>query len=181
MTEKTVLINMILIFYPLVILWIGIRLIHRCKNQSTILKMENDFIKTVGIIIVHSLLLMIAISSFMVMNYAGSISHYVIDSRMTIGAERIEYTFMQLIFFVAMVTIIGLGGIAGYVQYSIKYIGVLVHSIGLIITLLGYMSILRIPQNGINYANMIIKCEGIYFEGLILTIIFIMYTNLVKE
>ena len=141
---------------------------------------EGESTKIIGITLGHSVLLFLSVVSYMAINEIISSWYVIFGIYGDFLKEEVLDTVRLLQIFKLIALIVMTISLREYKRTRLEYFSVTIHGLGLVCTLICYISIISSQENLENYASQIMRCEGIYIEGLILASAFLFYCNLAR-
>lgn len=174
--------SIFLFTYPLVALVMWKLLVNENKMKEYIHRAEDQSFTAIDITIKHSVLLTIAIVSFMLVNKVVSEWYFAFKLYNYVTNYTVYSELLKLVLLVAVVWLMLVESYIIYKTKGIEYFSVTLHSLGLIGTLICYMYVLATKVNIVNYGRKIIWCEGVYVEAIFIALIFLVrYSDVKRE
>lgn len=171
----------LMFWYPIGIIGLWAFLMSRRKRGLCCCGRKLDPLKALKITIAHTVFLMIAISSFMLVNQVVSSWYVVCDIFGIAFHEKVIEVARCLLFFILLIAIVMFKSMLAYKKFGLEHFSVIVHGVGLVGTLVCYISIIKSTENIELYGDRIMSCEGVYIESLILACIFLAFCDWVKK
>lgn len=170
----------IFILYPTLSL-LGWHLLGGKLFSLTWLGQVKDPHRMIKITIVHSIYLLMAILSFYLITKVF-FSWDIIYARHSGSFSQLK-THTIYILLIVLIIIVGImmTALYEYRYHGIEYYSLICHGIGLACTILEYTNILNRSQYWHNGIGVILNCEGVYVESIIVSSLFLVYSQYVKK
>lgn len=170
----------IFILYPLLSI-LGWNLLGGKLFSLTWLGQVKDSYRAVKITIAHSTYLIMAILSFSLITkvfFSWDIIYARNSGSFNQAKVRTSYILLIVLIMVVATMIVAL---FEYRYHGIEYYSLVCHGIGLACTILEYTNVLNRSQYWQGGIGVILNCEGVYVESIILSSLFLIYSQYTKN
>ena len=181
MVYNVPLFSIVLLTYPLfaLILW---KIIANKKKLYQYIRTEKNFeFRAIDITIEHSILLIIAIVSFLLVHQITYSWGVILELYDNISRYMINQTLIKLKLLIGVICIMLIKSYIGYKTRGIEYFSIILHGLGLMGTLICYINMISSKVNLTNYSNQIIWCEGICVEAMLIASLFLVRCNSIRN
>lgn len=140
-----------------------------------------DPYRTIKITILHSIYLLMAILSFSLITKVF-FSWDIIYARNSGSFSQLKTNTIYILLIVLIIAVgIMIAALYEYRYHGIEYYSLICHGIGLACTILEYTNILNRSQYWQNGISVILNCEGVYVESIIVSSLFLAYSQYIKK
>ena len=172
--------NSIFSLYPVLSI-LGWHLLGGKLFSLTWLGYVKDPYRAIKITVVHSIYLLMAILSFCLITKVF-LSWDIIYARNSGSFSQLKAKTIYILFMVFIMTVgIMVASLYEYRYHGIEYYSLICHGIGLACTVLEYTNILNRSEYWQRGIDVILNCEGVYVESIILSSLFLIYSQYIKK